>query len=558
MNNELLEALNILEKEKNISKDILLEAIETSLITACKNHFGRSENVKVDMNPETCEYHVFQGKTVVEEVEDPVMEISLANAKMINSRYELGDMVNIEIKSREFGRIATQNAKNVILQKIREEERKILCDEYYSKEKDIVTGIVQRYMGRNVSINLGKVDAVLTENEQVRGEVFQPTERIKLYILEVRSTSKGPKILVSRTHPELVKRLFESEVTEVKSGIVEIKSIAREAGSRTKIAVHSNDPNVDAVGACVGMNGARVNAIVNELRGEKNDSSTWNDNPAMLIENALSPAKVISVIADAEEKSAKVVVPDYQLSLAIGKEGQNARLAARLTGFKIDIKSETQAREAGDFLDYENDYEDADEYEEYAQETGDEESYHPETDDAEYLQESDSEESDDPELDGAEYLQESGSGESDNPESGDADDSQESDDTEFYEQEPVGADDSQESDHEESDNREPADAEFYDQDSDDETVNAPESDDSPKMDDQETYASDDLPETDDQEDSDTWNGNAGETDGFSDASDADDETDGDRPVSADDETDDDADHAQTAIEDEDKEGADTE
>ena len=363
MNNELLEALNILEKEKNISKDILLEAIETSLVTACKNHFGKSENVKVDMNPETCEYHVFQGKTVVETVEDPVMEISLTNAKMINSRYELGDMVNIEIKSKEFGRIATQNAKNVILQKIREEERKILCDEYYSKEKDIVTGIVQRYMGRNVSINLGKVDAVLTENEQVRGEVFQPTERIKLYILEVKSTSKGPKILVSRTHPELVRRLFESEVTEVKSGIVEIKSIAREAGSRTKIAVHSNDPNVDAVGACVGMNGARVNAIVNELRGEKIDIITWNDNPAMLIENALSPAKVISVIADAEEKSAKVVVPDYQLSLAIGKEGQNARLAARLTGLKIDIKSETQAREAGDFLDYENDYEDADELE---------------------------------------------------------------------------------------------------------------------------------------------------------------------------------------------------
>lgn len=376
MNNELLEALNILEKEKNISKDILLEAIETSLITACKNHFGKSDNVKVDMNPETCEYHVFQGKTVVEEVEDPVTEISLANAKMINSRYELGDMVNIEIKSKEFGRIATQNAKNVILQKIREEERKILCDEYYSKEKDIVTGIVQRYMGRNVSINLGKVDAVLTENEQVRGEVFQPTERIKLYILEVKSTSKGPKILVSRTHPELVRRLFESEVTEVKSGIVEIKSIAREAGSRTKIAVHSNDPNVDAVGACVGMNGARVNAIVNELRGEKIDIITWNDNPAMLIENALSPAKVISVIADAEEKTAKVVVPDYQLSLAIGKEGQNARLAARLTGFKIDIKSETQAREAGDFLDYENDYEDADEYdEEYLQEDYDEESY---------------------------------------------------------------------------------------------------------------------------------------------------------------------------------------
>ncbi len=396
MNNELLEALNILEKEKNISKDTLLEAIETSLVTACKNHFGKSDNIKVDMNPETCEYHVYQGKTVVEEVEDPVMEISLANAKMINSRYELGDMVNIEIKSKEFGRIATQNAKNVILQKIREEERKILCDEYYSKEKDIVTGIVQRYMGKNVSINLGKVDAVLTENEQVKKEVFQPTERVKVYILEVKSTSKGPKILVSRTHPELVKRLFESEVTEVKSGIVEIKSIAREAGNRTKIAVHSNDPNVDAVGACVGMNGARVNAIVNELHGEKIDIITWNDNPAMLIENALSPAKVISVIADAEEKSAKVVVPDYQLSLAIGKEGQNARLAARLTGFKIDIKSETQAREAGDFLDYENEYEDADEYDEYSEynedsyESGDsygEESYEASGDDG-YSEES--------------------------------------------------------------------------------------------------------------------------------------------------------------------------
>ena len=276
----------------------------------------------------------------------------------------------MEVQSKEFGRIATQNAKNVILQKIREEERKVLFDQYYSKEKDVVTGVVQRYIGRNVSINLGKVDAILTENEQVRGEVFQPTERIKLYVLEVKSTSKGPKILVSRTHPELVKRLFESEVTEVKEGIVEIKAIAREAGSRTKIAVWSNDPDVDPVGACVGMNGARVNAIVNELRGEKIDIITWNENPAMMIENALSPAKVISVIADADEKSAKVVVPDYQLSLAIGKEGQNARLAARLTGFKIDIKSETQARESGDFLDYENEYEDDEYYDEEYVEDG--------------------------------------------------------------------------------------------------------------------------------------------------------------------------------------------
>ena len=363
-NNELLEALNILEQEKNISKETLLEAIENSLITACKNHFGKSENVKVNIDPETCEYHVFQEKKVVEKVEDPVEEISLVNAKMIDSKYELDDIVNVEVKSKEFGRIATQNAKNVILQKIREEERKVLFDEYYSKEKDIVTGIVQRYVGKNVSINLGKVDAILTENEQVKGEVFQPTERIKVYILEVKSTSKGPRVLVSRTHPELVKRLFESEVAEVKDGTVEIKAIAREAGSRTKIAVWSNDPDVDPVGACVGMNGARVNAIVNELRGEKIDIITWNENPAMLIENALSPAKVISVIADAEEKAAKVVVPDYQLSLAIGKEGQNARLAARLTGFKIDIKSETHAREAGDFFDYENEYEDDEYYEE--------------------------------------------------------------------------------------------------------------------------------------------------------------------------------------------------
>ena len=373
-NNELLEALTILEKEKNISKDTLLEAIENSLLTACKNHFEKSDNIKVNINPETCEFHILAAKTIVEKVEDECTEISLANARMMDSRYQLGEVVNVEIKSKEFGRIATQNAKNVILQKIREEERKVLFSQYYSMEKDVVTGVVQRYVGKNVSINLGKVDAMLTENEQVKGEVFQPTERIKVYILEVKSTPKGPKILVSRTHKELVKRLFESEVSEVKDGIVEIKSIAREAGSRTKIAVWSNDPDVDPVGACVGMNGARVNAIVNELRGEKIDIINWNENPAMLIENALSPAKVISVIADGEEKTAKVVVPDYQLSLAIGKEGQNARLAARLTGFKIDIKSETQARESGEFMDYENDYEDDyedyDESGEYAEDAG--------------------------------------------------------------------------------------------------------------------------------------------------------------------------------------------
>ena len=352
MNTELLEALTILEKEKNISKEVLMEAIEQSLIQACKNHFGKADNVHVTINHETCEFSVYADKTVVEVVEDPVMEISLSNAKMMDSKYELGDIVQVPIQSKQFGRIATQNAKNVILQKIREEERKVLYDEYFQKEKDVVTGVVQRYMGKNVSVNLGKVDAILSENEQVKGEVYKPTERIKVYVLEVKDSPKGPKIMVSRTHPELVKRLFEAEVTEVKDGIVEIKSIAREAGSRTKIAVWSNDPDVDAVGACVGMNGARVNTIVEELRGEKIDIISWNENPALLIENALSPAKVITVLADPDEKTALVIVPDYQLSLAIGKEGQNARLAARLTGFKIDIKSETQAREAGDFEYY--------------------------------------------------------------------------------------------------------------------------------------------------------------------------------------------------------------
>ena len=348
MNNELLEALTILEEEKDISKETLLDAIENSLMNACKNHFGKADNIKVIMDRTTCEYSLIQEKTVVETVVDPVEEISLTNAKLMNPANEIGDVVQIPVESKSFGRIATQNAKNLILQKIREEERKVVYDQYFEKEKDIVTGVVQRYVGKNISINLGKADAMLTENEQVKGETFEPTERIKLYIVEVKNTTKGPKILVSRTHPELVKRLFEAEVTEVKEGIVEIKSIAREAGSRTKIAVWSNDPDVDPVGACVGMNGARVNAIVSELRGEKIDIINWNENPALLIENALSPAKVISVAADPDEKTASVIVPDYQLSLAIGKEGQNARLAARLTGYKIDIKSETQAIESGE------------------------------------------------------------------------------------------------------------------------------------------------------------------------------------------------------------------
>lgn len=349
MNKELIEALDLLEKEKNISKATLLEAIENSLLTACKNHFGKADNVKVVINPESGDFSVYAEKEVVEEVEDPITQVSLAEAKMKDPKYDLGDVVQFPIESKSFGRIATQNAKNVILQKIREEERNMQFNEWYRKEKDVVTGIVQRYLGRNVSINLGKVDAILNEAEQVKGEVFKATERIKVYVLEVKDTPKGPRISVSRTHPDLVKRLFEEEVTEVKDGTVEIKAIAREAGSRTKIAVWSNDANVDPVGACVGMNGARVNSIVNELRGEKIDIITWDENPAFLIENALSPAKVICVVADEEVREAQVIVPDYQLSLAIGKEGQNARLAARLTGYKIDIKSETQARELGLF-----------------------------------------------------------------------------------------------------------------------------------------------------------------------------------------------------------------
>ena len=366
MNTELLEALNILEKEKEISKETLLDAIENSLLNACKNHFGKADNIKVIMDHDTCDYQLFAEKTVVETVEDPLEQISLDEASQLDGHYDLGDIVRVPIESKSFGRIATQNAKNVILQKIREEERKVLYDQYYGMEKEVVTGIVQRVMGKNVSVNLGKADGVLSENEQVKGEEFKPTERIKVYILEVKDTPKGPRILLSRTHPGLVKRLFESEVAEVKDGTVEIKSIAREAGSRTKIAVWSNDPDVDPVGACVGMNGARVNSIVEELRGEKIDIINWDENPAILIENALSPAKVIAVMADPDEKTALVVVPDYQLSLAIGKEGQNARLAARLTGFKIDIKSETQARESGELYDYddEDEYYDEDEYSE--------------------------------------------------------------------------------------------------------------------------------------------------------------------------------------------------
>ncbi len=364
-NKELLEALNQIEKEKDISKEILLEAIENSLLAACKNQYGKADNIKVSINRETGAFNVYAEKEIVEEVEDDVLQITLAEAKLKFPRKKMavGDIINIEVTPKNFGRIAAQKAKQVVVQKIREEERKALYNQYFTKERDIVTGIVQRYQGNNICINLGKADAILTENEQIRGEYFRPTERVKLYVLKVEDTTRGPRITVSRTHPELVKRLFEAEVTEVKDGTVEIKSISREAGARTKMAVYSNDPNVDPVGACVGVNGARVNAIVDELRGEKIDIINWSEDPATLIENALSPAKVVSVEVDPEEKSARVIVPDYQLSLAIGREGQNARLAARLTGYKIDIKSESQA---GTYYEEQwNDGQYNDQYEEY-------------------------------------------------------------------------------------------------------------------------------------------------------------------------------------------------
>lgn len=371
MNTELRDAIEALEKEKNIMRETLFEAIENALLTACKSNFGKVDNIRVWVDRDTFEYFCVAEKEVVEtedDVEDKLLQIPLEEAVKINPAAAVGDKVEVKINSQSFGRIATQIAKNVILQKIREEERSAIYDYYYKKQKNIVTGIVQRINGNNISVNLGRAEGLLNEKEIVPSEHLKPQDRIKVYVIDVRTTNRGPRILVSRTHPELVKKLFEQEVTEIQEGVVEIKSIAREAGSRTKIAVYSNDPRVDAVGACVGVNGIRVNNIVEELRGEKIDIINWDENPGNLIQNALSPAKIVAVFADPEEKTAKVVVPDYQLSLAIGREGQNARLAAKLTGYKIDIKSETQAKDAPGFRyeDYEDDeYYEEDYYEEY-------------------------------------------------------------------------------------------------------------------------------------------------------------------------------------------------
>ena len=338
-----LEALKELAREKGVEEEVLFDAIEAALISAYKRNFGSAQNVRVVLDRTTGAYHVYAIKTVVETVEDDVQEISFAQARTIRPDYEVDDVLEIEVTPANFGRIAAQTAKQVVVQRVREAERGIIYEEFMSREGDIITGLVSRVENRNVFIDLGKTEAVLTPTEQIAGETYEHGDRIKAYIVEVKKTSKGPQIVVSRTHPGLLKRLFELEVPEIQEGIVEIKSVAREPGMRSKIAVYSKDDDVDPVGSCVGHKGMRVQAVVDELGSEKIDIVKWNEDSAKFIANALSPAKVVSVAVNEDEKVSRVVVPDYQLSLAIGKEGQNARLAAKLTGWKIDIKSESQA-----------------------------------------------------------------------------------------------------------------------------------------------------------------------------------------------------------------------
>jgi N utilization substance protein A len=342
MNGEFLEAMEQIAKEKGISKDLLFEAIDLALVSAYKKNFGTAQNVKVLIDKETGEVEVYALKTVVEQVESEFLEISLTEAKELNRNFELGDIVERVVTPRNFGRIAAQTAKQVVVQKIREAERGIIFDEFITRENELVTGLVQRKEKNNLYVDLGKTEAVLPSTEQVVSEEYDINDRLKCFILEVKKTTKGPQIILSRSHPGLVKRLFELEVPEIQTGVVEIKNISREAGSRTKLAVYSHDPNVDAVGACVGQRGQRVQTIVDELKGEKIDIIQWSDDAAVLVASALSPAKVVRVDANKEQGTAHVVVVDTQLSLAIGKEGQNARLAAKLTGWKIDIKSESQ------------------------------------------------------------------------------------------------------------------------------------------------------------------------------------------------------------------------
>ncbi|OIU72190.1 transcription termination factor NusA [Rossellomorea aquimaris] len=347
MSTQLLDALTVLEKEKGIARDVIIEAIEAALVSAYKRNFNQAQNVRVDLNLETGTMRVFARKEVVEEVFDSRLEISVEDAAEINPSYEVGDVVELEVTPKDFGRIAAQTAKQVVTQRVREAERGIIYSEFVDREEDIMTGIVQRQDNRFIYVALGKIEALLPVSEQMPNETYKPHDRIKVYITKVEKTTKGPQIFVSRTHPGLLKRLFEIEVPEIFDGTVEIKSVAREAGDRSKISVHAENSEIDPVGACVGTKGARVQAIVNELKGEKIDIVHWSENPVAFVANALSPSKVLDVQVNEEEKATRVVVPDYQLSLAIGKRGQNARLAAKLTNWKIDIKSETDARELG-------------------------------------------------------------------------------------------------------------------------------------------------------------------------------------------------------------------
>jgi len=368
MNTEFMAAIDALVKEKGISKEVLIEAIESALVSAYKKNYGTSQNVRVDINRETGDVDVLMRRDVVEEVEDEFTEISLEDALEIDSRYMVGDAVEYQVTPKDFGRIAAQTAKQVVVQRIREAERGMVFDNYVDRQGDMITGVVQRISNETIFVNMGNTEGILVAGERARGERYRVNDRIKAYIMDVRKSTKGPQIFLSRTHPGFVERLFELEVPEIEDGIVEIKSIAREAGSRTKIAVYTEDENVDPVGACVGTGGSRVRNIVDELFGEKIDITTWDDDPHILIKNVLSPAKVEEVIIDEEEKAATVVVPDYQLSLAIGKEGQNVRLAARLCGWKIDIKSHTQyfGDDEDDYESYENELEYVEETEDYA------------------------------------------------------------------------------------------------------------------------------------------------------------------------------------------------
>jgi len=351
VNTEFIGAIEEIERSKGIAKDVLLEAIEAALISAYRRNFGSSQSVRVHIDRETGEIKVFSRRAVVSEVEDPRTEISIEEAKQIDPNYLEHDVVESEVTPKNFGRIAAQTAKQVVVQRIREAERGIIFEEFSSREGDIVTGIVHRQENRNIMIDLGRAEGVLAPNEQIPGELYRQGERLKAYILEVRKTTKGPQIMLSRTHPGLLKRLFEFEVPEIHDGIVEIKGISREAGSRSKVAVWSRDESIDPVGACVGPKGVRVQSIVGELKGEKMDIVRWSPDIEEFIANSLSPAKVVCVRCYEEGKVARVIVPDYQLSLAIGKEGQNARLAAKLTGWRIDIRSESQVAEGADSVD---------------------------------------------------------------------------------------------------------------------------------------------------------------------------------------------------------------